>query len=63
MKPEEKDRIVDTLVYHLGSVPREIQIRQVRHFSKADADLGTRVARGLGIASGAGLEPALADPN
>jgi catalase len=63
MKQEEKDRLVDTLVDHLGSVPREIQIRQIGHFSRADADLGTRLARGLGIASGAGLEPALADPN
>jgi catalase len=61
MKPDEKDRIVDTLVDHMGSVPREIASRQVGHFIKADADLGARVARGLGLSAGAGLEPALAD--
>jgi catalase len=61
MKPDEKDRIVDTLVDHLGSVTREIQARSVGHFTKADADLGARVARGLGLAAGAGLETALAD--
>jgi catalase len=30
-------------------VPREIQLRQVRHFYKADAAYGEGIARGLGL--------------
>ena len=33
----------------MKGVPREIQVRQVGHFHKADPDYGSRVAKGLGI--------------
>jgi len=46
---EEKARLVANLVGAMKDVPREIQIRQVRHFYKADPAYGGSVARGLGI--------------
>ncbi|MGH7757574.1 MAG: catalase-related domain-containing protein, partial [Vulcanimicrobiaceae bacterium] len=49
MKQDEKDRLVDTLVDHMGSIKRETKERQLVHWVKVDADLGTRVARGLGL--------------
>jgi catalase len=33
----------------MGSVPREIQERQIRHFDKADPNWGRSVAEGLGV--------------
>lgn len=49
MTSEEKDRLVSNLVGHMAEVPQEIQERQVAHFSKADEELGRRVAEGLGL--------------
>jgi catalase len=49
MSAEEKVRLVANLVGAMKNVPREIQIRQVRHFYKADPAYGEGVARGLGI--------------
>jgi catalase len=33
----------------MQGVPRDIQIRQIGHFMKADPDYGEPVAKGLGI--------------
>ena len=33
----------------MRSVSREIQLRQIGHFLKADTEYGTGVAKGLGI--------------
>jgi hypothetical protein len=33
----------------MASVPRDIQLRQIEHFRKADPDYGNGVAEGLGI--------------
>jgi catalase len=49
MGEDEKTRLVDNIVGAIKSVPREIQVRQVGHFHKADPDYGRRVAAGLGI--------------
>ncbi len=49
MKPDEKERLIDNLVTHMKPVSREIQLRQVRHFYKADPSYGEGVAAGLGI--------------
>lgn len=46
---EEKARLVDNIVDSMKPVKREIQLRQIPHFYKADPDYGTRVAEGLGI--------------
>ncbi|MEX0730664.1 MAG: catalase [Aquisalimonadaceae bacterium] len=47
MTAEEKDRLVNQIVNHIGGVPVEIQERQMPHFHKADKDLAERIARGL----------------
>jgi catalase len=47
--PQEQDRLVDNIVNHMGPVRREIQLRQVPHFQKADQTFGDRIARGLGL--------------
>jgi catalase len=49
MSAEEKTRLIANLVGAMKDVPREIQLRQVRHFYKADPAYGEGVARGLGI--------------
>jgi hypothetical protein len=33
----------------MASVPRDIQLRQIEHFRKADPDYGNGVAEGLGV--------------
>ena len=49
MKPDAQQRLIGNLVAHMGPVSREIQIRQIRHFYKADPAYGEGVAAGLGI--------------
>ena len=45
----ERQRLIHNLVQSLKSVPREIQLRQIAHFTKADPGYGAGVATGLGI--------------
>jgi catalase len=40
---------VDNIVDAMKPALREIQLRQISHFYKADPDYGTRVAQALGI--------------
>jgi len=49
MTAEEKARLISNLVGAMQGVPRDIQLRQVRHFYKADPAYGEGVAKGLGI--------------
>ena len=49
MKPDEQERLIGNLVDHMRPVSREIQVRQIRHFYKADPAYGAGVAAGLGI--------------
>jgi catalase len=49
MSAEQKTQLIGNLVAPLKTVPRFIQVRQLRHFFKADPDYGARVAAGLGI--------------
>ncbi len=49
LKPEERERLIGNIVDHMRPVRREVQVRQVRHFYKADPAYGEGVARGLGI--------------
>jgi catalase len=53
MSPTDRDHLVSNIVAHLGDrVERAIQERAVKdYWAKVDADLGARVARGLGIES------------
>jgi catalase len=49
MSTEERARLIANLVGAMQGVPRAIQLRQVRHFYKADPAYGEGVADGLGI--------------
>ena len=48
MTEEEKQRLVGNIVGALGKVTRrDIQLRDISNFYRADADYGTRIAKGL----------------
>jgi catalase len=53
MTPTDRDHLVSNLVWHLSQgVERFIQERAVNdYWAKVDAELGERVARGLGLQS------------
>ena len=46
---EQKDRLANAIAAPLGQARREVQLRQLGHFHKADPDYGKRVADALGI--------------
>lgn len=48
MSADQKSQLINNIVEAMKSVPREIQQRQIKHFTAADPDYGTRVAKGLG---------------
>jgi catalase len=53
LSSEDRDHLVENIVGHLGTdVIREIQERAVSHWRKVDAELGARLATGLGLDSG-----------
>ena len=47
--PEQKQRLFGNLARHMTGVPREIQLRQICHFFRADAAYGLGVAQALGL--------------
>ena len=49
MTPAQQQRLIGNLVRAMTPVPKEIQLRQIGHFLKADPAYGEGVARGLGI--------------
>lgn len=49
MNQDQKNQLINNIVGAMKSVPKNIQIRQIGHFYKADPDYGKRVADGLGI--------------
>jgi catalase len=49
MDTAAQQRLIDNIVAAMQGVPREIQQRQIAHFSKADPAYGEGVAKGLGI--------------
>jgi catalase len=49
MTPDQKQQLVKNLGAAMSSVPREIQLRQLCHFYRADPAYGEGVARELGI--------------
>ena len=50
MSEEERARTIFNIVGSMKSVDKdEIKLRQIGHFYKADPELGTRVAKGLGM--------------
>lgn len=49
MTTDQKAQLIGNIVRSMKTVPREIQLRQLVHFYKADPAYGTGVAAGLGI--------------
>ena len=49
MDEEAKKRLAGNIVGAMLGVPRDIQVRQIAHFMKADPAYGGRAAGGLGI--------------
>ncbi len=49
MTAEQQGRLMDNIAEAMGSVPVEIQKRQVAHFYRADPAYGTGVAKRLGL--------------
>jgi catalase len=49
MSADQKKQLIGNIVATMKTVPREIQLRQIRHFHKADPAYGEGVAKGLGI--------------
>lgn len=54
MTPEQRTRLVNNIVGHLKNARKDIQLKMVEIFSKADKDYGARVRDGL-VAAGAKL--------
>ena len=48
MSPVEQARLIGNIVASMRTVPRDIQVRQIKHFFKADPKYGEGVAEGLG---------------
>ncbi len=49
MSDEEKSRLIDNIVDHMMPVRKDIQLRQICNFFRADRDYGSRIAQGLGL--------------
>ncbi len=49
LTPDHQGRLIENIVHHMRPVPREIQLRQSRHFLRADRRYGEGVATGLGL--------------
>jgi catalase len=49
MKPDEKERLIGNIVNHMGPVKKEIQLRAIENFRKADPAFGDGIAKGLGL--------------
>ncbi len=49
MDDAAKQRLIDNIVGAMQGVPRDIQVRQIGHFMKADPAYGEGIARGLEI--------------
>ncbi len=45
----DREHLIGNIVSHLGNANKEIQLRQVQIFYKADPEYGQRVAEGLGL--------------
>lgn len=56
---EEKNRTAQAIAGALGGAGEDIQMQQLCHFFRADADYGRRVAQSLNIA----IDPAMLQQN
>ena len=49
MPADEQEMLINNLVSTLSNVSKEIQLKMIEHFRKADSSYGDRVAKGLGL--------------
>jgi catalase len=49
MPPDELARRISRLTGSLRKTPRDIQEKRVEHFTRADKDYGTGIAKGYGL--------------
>jgi catalase len=49
MPAEAQERLFGNIARHMTGVPREIQLRQICHFFRADPAYGLGVAKALGL--------------
>lgn len=49
MSAEQQERLMDAIAGAMASVPREIQLRQISHFAKADKAYGEGITKRIGI--------------
>lgn len=49
MNTDQQAQLIDNIVRAMKPVPKEIQVRQIGHFYKADPEYGLSVAKGLNI--------------
>jgi len=49
LTPDHQDRLISNIADAMQTVPRDIQLRQVMHFAKADLRYGEGVAHALGF--------------
>jgi catalase len=66
LKADEQQRLVENIARHMTGVPREIQLRAICHFFRADPAYGLGVARALKLdiseyVAKAGMAPAAGD--
>jgi catalase len=47
--PEERARLAARIAGGLSQAPKDVQLRQITHFARADEDYGRRVAEALGV--------------
>jgi catalase len=58
MTPESQQRLFGNIARHMAEVPREIQLRQICHFFRADPGYGMGVAKAVGIDMAGFMPPA-----
>jgi catalase len=49
MPPNEQQRLSANIVGTLKEVPKEIQMKMVEHYTRADPAYGAGIAEGLGL--------------
>jgi catalase len=49
MSATEQDRLIGSITDFLGKADKPKQERMVGHFTKADSELGQRIAKGIGL--------------
>ena len=62
MMPEQQERLIRNIVGSLSGARRNIQMRQLCHFFRADVKYGMRIAQGLGIEIDPSMIPTSAHP-